>query len=403
MNILAIETSCDETAAAILSARGGSAFGGKIENCKLKIVSNIISSQVDIHRKYGGIVPEVAARAHIEKIIPVLHECLANLHKSTTNFTNNIHDIRGQIRDYSREIDLVAVTNGPGLITSLLVGVETAKTLAYVWRKPLMPINHLVGHIYASFIQHSLSSIQYPVICLIVSGGHTELVLMNGHNQFQKIGQTLDDAAGECFDKVAKLLDVGYPGGPAIAVEAAKADLNLKSKILNLSLPRPMIKTKDYNFSFSGLKTAVLYTIKNKKFELADSKKKVTLKLKKLPQKVRSERKQFIAAVCAEVQQAVIDVLIMKTIRAARDFGAKTVILCGGVAANDELRRNLELKTKNLKLNFLVPPKNLCTDNAAMIAAAAYFQWQNLTAGQKKAAKKNWQTIEADSNLEIGI
>ncbi|MGC9048862.1 MAG: tRNA (adenosine(37)-N6)-threonylcarbamoyltransferase complex transferase subunit TsaD [Patescibacteria group bacterium] len=374
--ILGIETSCDETAASIL----------EIRNKKLEIRSNVVASQVDIHRQYGGIVPEVAARAHIEKIIPIINESI----------------VKSGIKNPESSIQLVAVTNGPGLITSLLVGVETAKVLAYVWQKPLLPINHLIGHIYAAFINNQLSMINnqsFPAICLVVSGGHTELILMRNHYQFQKIGQTLDDAVGECFDKVAKLLEIGYPGGPAIAAQAQLSMIN--NQLSLIKLPRPMIKTKDYNFSFSGLKTAVLYTLKNFKSELAGSKKEISQKLKKLPQKVRSKRKQFISAICAEVQQAVIDVLISKTIRAARDTGAKTVILCGGVAANSELRRKLELKTKNLKLNFLVPPKNLCTDNAAMIAIASYFQWLKLNSTQRKKLKDEWREIEVNPNLEI--
>jgi len=406
MIILGIETSCDETAASLLQITNQY----KYTNPKIEIISNVVASQVNIHRKYGGIVPEVAARAHCQNIIPALQECLSNLHKSDhppageAGKSHKFAKIRGKIRDYSRDIDLIAVTNGPGLITSLLVGLKTAKTLSYLWQKPLIPVNHLIGHIYASWLtsyQLPATSAIFPAICLVVSGGHTELVLMKDFGRFKKIGQTLDDAAGECFDKVAKLLQLGYPGGPAIAEEAAKA--NFKFKILNFKLPRPMINTKDYNFSFSGLKTAVFYAVKNKKFELENGKLKIKRKMKKMPQRIRSEKKQFISAICAEVQQAVIDVLIIKTIRAVRDFNAKTVILCGGVAANEELRKQLGSKVNSLPLfvKFLVPPKNLCTDNAAMIAAAAYFRWQKLTALQKKDLKNDWQKIKANPDLEI--
>jgi N6-L-threonylcarbamoyladenine synthase len=197
---------------------------------------------------------------------------------------------------------------------------------------------------------------------------------------------------------VAKLLGIGYPGGPAIAERAQQSMIS--NQLLIIKLPRPMIKTKDYNFSFSGLKTAVLYKVKN--FLTQRCGLEFQKLQKKLPQKARSEKKQFIAAICAEVQQAVIDVLISKTIRAVRDFKVKTVILCGGVAANQELRRQLELKVKALpKVNFLVPAKNLCTDNAAMIATAAYFQWQKLTVTERKRARNNWQKIEVNPNLEI--
>lgn len=357
MIILAIETSCDETAASLIEAseRG------------IVVKSNIVSSQINIHRQYGGIVPEVAARAHIEKILPVLKQAIAT----------------SGIKHPESSIQLVTVTHGPGLVTSLLVGLETAKILSYVWQKPLMPINHLIGHIYACLASNSqfpILNFQFPAVCLVVSGGHTELVLMENHHQFKKIGQTLDDAAGECFDKVAKLLNIGYPGGPAIARYAKLS--SIRNLVSSIQLPRPMINTKDYNFSFSGLKTAVLYK---------------TRKLGKSP------TRQYIPEICREVQQAIIDVLVAKTLRAARDFSAKTVILCGGVAANDELRGQLgqKLKTKNPKLHFLVPPKNLCTDNAAMIAVAAYFQYQHLSAKEKNKLKNNWQKIEPDPNLEI--
>ncbi|MFN3301668.1 MAG: tRNA (adenosine(37)-N6)-threonylcarbamoyltransferase complex transferase subunit TsaD, partial [Patescibacteria group bacterium] len=240
--ILGIETSCDETAASIL----------KIENCKLKIITNIVSSQVKIHAQYGGIVPELAARKHAENIIPVLKSALNSKQK---------------IKNY---IDAIAVTNGPGLITSLLVGVEAAKTLAFLANKPLVPVNHLAGHIYANFIKNCKLKIEnlFPAICLVVSGGHTELILMKDFEKFQKIGQTLDDAAGECFDKVAKILGLSYPGGPAIANCARQWKSKIQNSKLKIELPRPMINSSDFNFSFSGLKTAVLYKVKDLKSKI---------------------------------------------------------------------------------------------------------------------------------------
>lgn len=364
MIILAIETSCDETAASLLQITNSN---------KLRIISNVVSSQVKIHAKYGGIVPEVAARKHAENIIPVLKNALT-LKQKTKNW-------KLKIKNY---VDAIAVTNGPGLITSLLVGVGAAKTLALLTKKPLIPVNHLVGHIYANFVDqlpianHQLPNI-FPAICLVVSGGHTELILMKDFEKFQKIGQTLDDAAGECFDKVAKILRLGYPGGPVVAAEAAKFKIsNLKFKI---DLPRPMINSGDFNFSFSGLKTAVLY---------------------KMQRMSKVEIKNNLAGICAEFQQAVIDVLIAKTIRTAKKFGAKSIILGGGVVANQELRRQFDIKNKQEmpKIKLLIPEIKYTTDNAAMIAAAAYFKFKKTP--QKEWSKKfDWRKIKADPNLEI--
>lgn len=361
LTILGIETSCDETAASLL----------KIKNCKLKIMTNIVSSQVKIHAQYGGVVPEVAARKHAENIIGVLENAL-----------NNQKSIL--------QIDAIAVTNGPGLITSLLVGVEAAKTLAFLGRKPLIPVNHLIGHIYANFIGKEIielesqkridqrKSIFFPAICLVVSGGHTELILMKDFEKFKKIGQSLDDAAGECFDKVAKILGLGYPGGPKIANEATKIK---NKKIENIDFPRPMINSDDFNFSFSGLKTAVLYK---------------TQELDKL------KTKKFIPIICKEVQQAIIDVLITKTVKAAKRFKAKSIILGGGVAANQELRKQFTKVVKEKLFNsyLFLPDPSLCTDNAAMIAAAGYFKLKKIS--QKDWFKKfDWRKIKIDPNLEI--
>jgi len=388
MIILAIETSCDETAAAIID------ISGRKEKTRLKILANIVASQVNLHRQYGGIVPEVAARAHLEQIMPTLNEAFH------------------QARLTKDKIDLIGVTNGPGLITSLLVGAETAKTLSYILNKPLLGINHLAGHFYAAFANLFLAKETlknkeiFPAVGLIVSGGHTELVLMKNWYQFQKLGQTLDDAAGECFDKIAKFLNLGYPGGPAIAAMANqhKFTTNFTNKnnsrefankfvnISDIQLPRPMLTTRDFNFSFSGLKTAVLYFLKDKKNSQL------------------TQNDVFISNFCGEVQRAAIDVLISKTLKAARRFDAKSIILGGGVAANQELRKQFKLKIENclsaedlaqagkLKINFLVPPKNLCTDNALMIAVATYFRWQKMV---KKQKLPNWQQLKIDPNQSI--
>ena len=362
LTILGIETSCDETSASLLR------IAPSRQGATLKILSNVVASQVKIHRQYGGIVPEVAARAHMEKILPVIEQALKPL------TTHNL-----PLPTY------LAVTVGPGLITSLLVGVEAAKTLAYAWQKPLIPVNHLIGHIYANWLAPISVNPKYkiqntfPAVCLVVSGGHTKLILMKGLENFREIGSTRDDAAGEAFDKVAKLLNLGYPGGPAIA-QHAESILNLKSKILNLHLPRPMIDSNDFDFSFSGLKTAVLYTIKNKRFELT---------------------KQFVVHLCVEFQQAVIDVLISKTIRAARKYKAKSVLLAGGVAANKELRKQLGEKIKKEIPNtkYQIPNTSLCTDNAAMIAAAGYFKYIKTKEQLRKLF--DWRKVKVNPNLEI--
>lgn len=322
--ILAIETSCDETAAAILVGD--------------KILANIVYSQLKIHQKTKGIVPEAASRAHIEKIIPVIDRalCAAKIPPD--------------------KLDLIAVTVGPGLIGSLLIGVDTAKALGFVWHKKVMPINHVEGHIYANFgfkngqaINSKSQAINFPVVCLIVSGGHTQLILMRGHGNYKLLGSTLDDAAGEAFDKVANILGLGYPGGPAIAAAAAKAKTNCKPKIL---LPRPLINSGDFNFSFSGLKTAVLYKFQN-------------LKISKFK----------TVAMAAEFQRAAIEVLVTKTIAAAKKYQAKSIILGGGVAANKLLRQELKKTMRqNLPSTLLfLPPLSLCTDNAAMIGLCAYY------------------------------
>ena len=368
MYILAIETSCDETAAAIIKISGQGA------NITLKILSNVVASQIALHSKYGGIIPEVAARAHIEQMLPVLQQAIKEASVAP-----------GQI-------DLIGVTNGPGLITSLLVGVETTKVLSWLNHKPLLGINHLAGHFYAAFInlflgQEKLNGGEvFPAVGLIVSGGHTELVLMKDWHSFKKIGQTLDDAAGECFDKVAKLLNLGYPGGPVIARRASQAKRSLKD--FGLDLPRPMLSNPDYNFSFSGLKTAVLYLLPNKKNN----------------HYLQSpEREEFVNALCQEVQRAAIDVLVGKTLRAGLKYKAKSIILGGGVAANQELRTQMAKRVSGLRanLNFLVPPREFCTDNALMMAVATYFKWQKLTLAQKEKAKQSWQNIKVDPNLNL--
>ena len=360
MLILGVETSCDETAAALIEV----ADQRRQDADSRRILSNIISSQIKIHQKYRGIVPEVAARAHFEKILPVIKEAIAEI--------KNLE-----------KIDLIAVTHGPGLITSLLVGLEAAKTLSYLFKKPLIPVNHLEGHIYANWLSSSITDSQlsqnkiFPAVCLIVSGGHTELLLMKDYGRYQRLGGTRDDAAGECFDKVARLLNLGYPGGPVIEDCASK----FKNSLFKINLPRPMINQKNFDFSFSGLKTAVLYKMK------ASLKDPVP--------------REFIKSLAAETQESIVDVLIFKTIKVAKRFSAKSVILSGGVAANQRLRDRMKEEAEKIGKIFLVPPKNFCTDNAAMIAMAGYFNYRLLNPKQKNKLLHNWQKIEADPNLML--
>lgn len=371
MIILGIETSCDDTGVAIIKAtpqKGG---------VKFAILSNIVSSQIKVHQKYGGVVPNLAAREHLKNIEPCLK---AAFKKSNVKI---------------KDIDLIAVTIGPGLIPSLLIGVHLAKTLAYRWQKPIIGVNHIEAHVIAAIAAINpkfqiLNPKHFPAIALVVSGGHTQLILVKKIGEYKIIGETRDDAAGECFDKVAKLLGLGYPGGPEIAAQAAqilnpKSENLNKSQILNFKLPRPMINHKNYDFSFSGLKTAVLYLVKNTKDTMKDT---------WYPKNV-GYQVSYIPVLCRETQQAIIDVLIEKTIRAAREYKAKTIILSGGVASNQELRKQLATAVKKNIHNslFMIPNSNLCTDNGAMIAMAGYFN--------KEKATKKYDKVKADANSRL--
>jgi len=361
MLILGIETSCDDTGVAIVRASDK-------KRPIFNILSNIVSSQIKVHAKYGGVVPNLASREHLKNIEPCLRQAFQETNLKLSN-----------TMPAGRQVDLIAVTIGPGLIPSLLIGVNYAKALAYKWKKPIVGVNHLEGHIATSFGFRD-SGFEFPAIALLVSGGHTQLVLVKKIGKYKIIGETRDDAAGECFDKIAKLLGLGYPGGPVIAAQAAK--LKVKSQKSKVNLPRPMINHKNYDFSFSGLKTAVLYLLKDLMGDIRCPDIK----------KILGHRMSYI---CAETQQAIIDVLIEKTLRAVKEYKAKTIILAGGVAANEELRRQFKLKIKNLKLKieFLTPVKNLCTDNGAMIAMAGYYN--------KNKATKNCNKIKAGASLRL--
>jgi N6-L-threonylcarbamoyladenine synthase len=312
MLILGIETSCDETAAAV------------VEDGK-HTLSNIVASQVNIHSKFGGVVPELASRKHIQNIIPVISEALSEANVGLD------------------KIDGIAVTQAPGLVGSLLIGISVAKALAYATELPIVGVDHLEGHIYANFLEHS--ELAPPFISLVVSGGHTDLIYVSGKRQYEKIGQTMDDAAGEAFDKVAKLLDLGYPGGPII--DKMSKEGNPKA----IPFPRPMLREPSLNFSFSGLKTAVLnYVMKGKS--------------------TGNPINPF--DVVASFQEAAVDVLVEKTLKAMEIKDSKVVALAGGVAANSALRRKFTQRCQEMGYKIYYPSIKLCTDNAAMIAALGY-------------------------------
>ena len=345
MVILGIETSCDETAVAVVQERDGI----------FTVRSSVVSSQIAMHEKFGGVVPALAAREHAANIE---HVCAAAL-------TEAGHP----------DIDLIAVTRGPGLGPALLVGLMFARTLAWRFNKPLVGVNHLDGHVHSNWLRDTPPGDIFPALNLIVSGGHTELVLMHlpaqagDHGDHEIIGETQDDAVGEAFDKVARLLDLGYPGGPKISEVAEQGDPTA------FALPRPMLKSGDFNFSYSGLKTAVLYLIRDLGGELTEQQK---------------------ANIAASFQAAAIDVLIQKTSRAATSLGVRALLLSGGVSANTLLRSRLQELGTKLGLPVFIPDLTWTGDNAAMIAVAGYF------AAQRAPSALSWETVEMDANLRLG-
>jgi len=328
MLVLGIETSCDETAVAVVA-------DGR------HLLSSVVSSQVELHSAYGGVVPELASRQHVQAMIPVLDEALEEASISL------------------ERIDAVAVTRGPGLAGALLVGLNFAKALALGLSRPLVAVNHLEGHIYAAWLERE-DDPPFPLLALIVSGGHSDVVLMRGHGRYQRLGETVDDAAGEAFDKVARLLGLGFPGGPAIDRLAAGVEPSLR-------LPRARLE-RPYDFSFSGLKTKVQRIARGE-------------------EGVPPEPAELAAA----FQESVVDSLVTKALRAASDNGAREIILSGGVAANSLLRASLQERSP---LPVTVPPPPLCTDNGAMIAAAG---WQRLQAGETAGLE-----LDVEPGLRIG-
>lgn len=419
MKILAVETSCDETAIAVAEFGDGRGHTRTHPSrtdadkaVRVNVWSHIVSSQATLHAKFGGVVPNLAKREHQKNLVTILREVL----RGSRIKDQESRKKKGQIRSldskslilnailerepelFSRfkkralslpapDIDAIAVTYGPGLAPALWVGINFARALACLWDKPLIPVNHMAGHIYSAWLRqggeiripkseirgksqiqnYEIPSMRFPLLALLVSGGHTELVLMRGHGKFEIIGETRDDAAGEAFDKVARILGLGYPGGPEISRLAERGDPR------KYPLPSPMINTKDHNFSFSGLKTAVVYLVRDS-VPIVDRHRK--------------------ADIAASFQKAAVDVLVKKTVRAAKEHGSKTILLGGGVAANAALRRELSatLKKEMPDAMLFTPDLSLTGDNALMIAAAAYFS-------KKKMAWSD--ALQADANLRL--
>ncbi len=329
--ILGIETSCDETAVAI------------VKNGR-EIISNVVASQIDSHKRFGGVVPEVASRHHVEQITIVLEEAFKEANMTW------------------EQVDAISVTEGPGLVGALLVGVNAGKALAFAKQKPLVGVHHIAGHIYANRFEREF---EFPLLALIVSGGHTELVLMNEHGSYELIGETRDDAAGEAYDKVARMLELPYPGGPQIDRLAAEGEESIE-------FPRAWLENDSFDFSFSGLKSSVINTIHN------------------ATQRGESLNKEDIAA---SFQASVVDVLTAKTYKAAQKYNVRQVIVAGGVAANQGLRKALETKFGSTHSPLLIPPINLCTDNAAMIAAAGFVAY-------KQGERSGWD-LNANPSLVL--
>lgn len=329
--ILGIESSCDETSCSIVK-------NGRED------IATVISSQIDIHKDFGGVVPEIASRHHVKNITIVIEECL---HKANMKM---------------EDIDAIAITYGPGLIGSLLVGLEAAKTLAFIYNKPLVPVHHIAGHIYANSLEREM---QFPLLALVVSGGHTELILMEDHYQFKKLGGTLDDAIGECYDKVARVIGLEYPGGPKV---------DKLAHLGNPTYPLPVpLKDDSYNFSFSGLKSAVI---------------NLNHKMKQNHEEINKEN------LAASFQKVAVESIMIKTKKALVENHINNLIVAGGVAANQGLREEVEKLKEELNLNVTIPSMKYCTDNATMIAAAGYYAYQlgrraDLTLNSKSSDKLN--------------
>jgi N6-L-threonylcarbamoyladenine synthase len=390
MKILGIETSCDETAVCVLEAHGG------VSTAQFTVLGNALYSQIAVHKEYGGVFPALAKREHAKNLVPLLGQALRAAHilspidqenpsKTSAEYLQYItnkktelqtllereaglfDDLWKFINEYERPtVDMITVTMGPGLEPALWVGVNFSKALAIAWNLPVYPINHLEGHVLSPLIEaHQLQKIAFPALSLIISGGHTELVIIKDWLDYEVIGQTKDDAVGEAFDKVARMLDLPYPGGPEISKLAEQFSEKEKKEIkekYNVAFPRPMISSDNFDFSFSGLKTSVLYFIKKLKETNADLAAGLTPEIK--------------AVIAQEFQNAVTDVLVSKTQKAFEQYGVKNLILGGGVTANTHIRQAFEkMILQSPHIHLIIPPITISTDNAVMIAVAGYFNF----------------------------
>lgn len=388
MVILSIETSCDETAISIVKAEGD------FPHATYTILGNALFSQIDIHREFGGVFPSVAKREHAKTLVPMLEKALteASLLSPHTSELRSEEEVTLQeilvrepglgdalsafLKAYARpEIDLIAVTTGPGLEPALWVGINFARALGTLWGVPVAPVNHMEGHILSSIFDGTkLPGVSFPAIALLISGGHTELILMNEWAHYEKIGETRDDAVGEAFDKVARMLGLPYPGGPEISRLAASA--REEGVTTWIDLPRPMIDSPDFDFSFSGLKTAVRYAIEKRDAELSENEK---------------------LGIARDFEEAVTEVLLAKTKQAVDTHGAQSVIVGGGVSANSHIRDVFSeaFKTEYPDLTLYLPPRNLSTDNSIMIALTGHAKKDTALRGDAMGA------FRADGNLEL--
>jgi N6-L-threonylcarbamoyladenine synthase len=408
MKILSIETSCDETAVSIIEASGG------LEKPTFNVLSNLVLSQVNIHTQYGGVFPNLAKREHAKNLVPLVKKALEEAKLlSEKNHKLGAHDIEKIKNDLVHEpdlftaivdflsengkpdIDLIAVTYGPGLEPALWVGINAAKILGFAWGVPVMPVNHMEGHICSVLAGQNDSVLNFPALALLISGGHTELVLISEWLKHKVVGQTRDDAVGEAYDKVARMMGLQYPGGPQIAAFAKELrELGQKSRF---EFPRPMIHSNNLDFSFSGLKTAVLYEIRKiLAIGLVDS---TTVAGATLPTEIKKE-------IALAFEDAVVETLVVKTSQAIDTYKPQTLVIAGGVIANTTIRQTFESLIRelgvasNIKISLLVPGRELATDNALMIALAAYIRFMK----NPDAAKTNESLAEirAEGNVQLG-
>ncbi len=400
MKILSIETSCDETALSIVEASGG------LEKPTFKVLSNLVLSQVKIHEKYGGVFPSLAKREHAKNLVPLLQKALeeAGLYSQTQQvqtiekfetdlshepeLSKSLAEFLGQTK--RPDIDLIAVTYGPGLEPALWVGINAAKVLNEIWKIPVMPVNHMEGHICSVLFDptpttpsrsSTKSPVEFPALALLISGGHTELVLLSDWLSYKVVGQTRDDAVGEAYDKVARMLGLPYPGGPKVADFAV--ELRAAGRLSRFNFPRPMLKSPDLDFSFSGLKTSVLYALR--KISLLSVEGKNVL--------IDLETKKEIALA---FEDAIIETLVVKTKKAIEEFAPKTLIIAGGVIANKTIRDSFQKLTEQTEVKLLTPTHELSTDNALMIAIAAYIR-------KSKQPDKEYPValIRAEGNVQL--